>query len=452
MLALLAAADTARGSFLERLGDIPAEALGVFAEMAPYLLFGFLVAGLLSVLISPETVERHLGGRGVFLPALKAAILGVPLPLCSCGVIPVAASLRRHGASRGATASFLISTPQTGIDSILATYSILGPVFAVARPIAAFLSGLAGGVAVSYVNEGREERSAPDARPRCDGACCARRTGSWFTRSLGYGFLTLPRDLWKPMLGGLAVAAALGALVPPGLVAEYLGGGSVARDLLAMLVMLVVGLPVYVCATASVPIAAALLHVGVSPGAAFVFVMAGPATNAATIATIARLMGRRTALVYVLAMVASALVAGFAMNWVTVAAGVSHAEHAAHALLPVWAKYAAALVLAGVFAFAALGDVILAGRSPAPGPAAPQDPRRTLLEVRGMTCAHCAEAIKKALEAVSGVERAEVSYRTGTATVWGDKVDEAGLRSAVEELGYEVTEARSATGSQGDGA
>ena len=146
---------------------------GTLSEMAPYLLFGFLVAGLLSVFVRPALVERHLGARGV-LSVLKAAILGVPLPLCSCGVIPVAASLRRHGASRGATASFLISTPQTGVDSILVTYSLLGPVFAVLRPLAALLTGLVGGATVDVLAPDGAADDVPTTP--CRAECCAGGT------------------------------------------------------------------------------------------------------------------------------------------------------------------------------------------------------------------------------------------------------------------------------------
>ncbi|NLH41028.1 MAG: permease, partial [Planctomycetes bacterium] len=130
---------------LDLLRNIVVEFWAVFAEMSPYLLFGFFVAGVMAMFVSRKMVERHLGGPGV-TPLLKASIFGVPLPLCSCGVIPVAMSLRKHGAGRGATIAFLLSTPQTGVDSIVVTYSLLGPVFAIFRPIAAFVTGLAGGM------------------------------------------------------------------------------------------------------------------------------------------------------------------------------------------------------------------------------------------------------------------------------------------------------------------
>ncbi|MDE5959958.1 MAG: permease, partial [Muribaculaceae bacterium] len=114
----------------------------MLCEMAPYLLLGFLFAGMLHAFLPASFYNRHLGRPG-FWSVAKAAMFGVPLPLCSCGVIPTAMSMRRQGASRAATVSFLISTPQTGVDSILATGSLLGWPLALIRPIAAFATALA---------------------------------------------------------------------------------------------------------------------------------------------------------------------------------------------------------------------------------------------------------------------------------------------------------------------
>jgi uncharacterized membrane protein YraQ (UPF0718 family) len=334
------------------------------AAMSPYLLFGFFVAGLLSVLISPQMVERHLGGRGL-LPVLKASLFGVPLPLCSCGVIPVSMSLHKHGASKGATISFLLSTPQTGVDSILVTYSLLGPVFAIFRPLVAFATGLLGGALVNLFGRepaqnavGADPRVRPNESgqpqgvaptnpqschpgPRSGTAIMSSRTplrdrnvvtpdsdpgpqsGSStpcphchppkpqnkFLKALKYGFVTLPRDIGKPLLLGLAVAAVISALVPEHFFAERLG-----RGLPAMLVMMALGIPIYVCASASVPVAAAMILKGLSPGAALVFLMTGPATNAAGLTTIWNTLGRRTALLYLLAVAGCALAAGLLLD------------------------------------------------------------------------------------------------------------------------------------------
>jgi uncharacterized membrane protein YraQ (UPF0718 family) len=221
------------------------------AEMSPYLLFGFFVAGLLSVIVSQRFVERHLGGRGLW-PLLKASVFGVPLPLCSCGVIPVSMSLHKHGASKGSTIAFLLSTPQTGVDSIFVTLSLLGPVFAIFRPVAALVTGLVGGTLVDVFGQAGEVENSP--AEKCADECCSGEKSNRVVRGLKYGFVTLPRDIGKAMLVGLVVAAFISALVPDGYFAEKLGTG-----ILPLVAMMLLGTPVYVCATASVPVAAALI-------------------------------------------------------------------------------------------------------------------------------------------------------------------------------------------------
>jgi len=349
------------------------------AEMSPYLLFGFLVAGILSVLISQKLVERHLGGRGIW-PLLKASLFGVPLPLCSCGVIPVSMSLHKHGASKGSVISFLLSTPQTGADSIFVTLSLLGPLFAVFRPLAAFVTGIVGGTLVDVFGQSTEDKSRvppkcsdesrPSPRPSegrgekgldecCGGADPAPRRGGAKNRKitrglipllggagLKYGFVTLPRDIGKAMLVGLVIAAVISALVPDGYFAEKLGTG-----ILAMVVMMLLGIPVYVCATASVPVAAALILKGLTPGAALVFLMTGPATNAASFVTIWKVLGRATAITYLAAVAGCALLSGILLDYI--AAGVDF-EIAARPgwMLPPAVKHIAAVVLLAILTIA----------------------------------------------------------------------------------------------------
>ncbi len=308
----------------------------VFAEMSPYLLFGFFVAGLLSMLISRRTVERHLGGSGM-LPLFKAAIFGVPLPLCSCGVIPVSMSLHKHGAGKGATVSFLLSTPQTGVDSILVTYSLLGPVFAIFRPLAALVTGLVGGVLVNLFGQ-QDPSPAPAGEFQDADKIIPHREK--FLNGMKYAFVTLPRDIGKPLLLGLVIAAIISALVPDDFFAERLGTG-----LPAMLVMMAVGIPIYVCASASVPVAAALILKGLSPGAALVFLMTGPATNAAGLATIWNTLGRRTAILYLLTVAGCALAGGLLLDAIIQSTHVHHTMSHAHAMLPPVVEYASAGIL-----------------------------------------------------------------------------------------------------------
>jgi len=395
-------------------------------EMSPFLLFGFLVAGLLSVLVKPETVERHLGGRG-FWQVFKAAIFGVPLPLCSCGVIPVAASLRRHGASAAATTSFLISTPQTGVDSIMVTLSLLGPVFAVFRPVVAFLSGILGGVLVNIF--GYDKGAPAEERPACTAECCsgAENHGGGLLRAVRYGFLTLPRDIHKALIVGILIAGAISAAVPDDFFAGVLGGG-----ILSMLVMMAVGIPVYVCATASVPIAAALMMKGISPGAALVFLMTGPATNAATITTVWKIMGRRIAGIYLASVAASALAAGLILDALFRGSG-SHSMAHAHWMLPGFVNTISAFALLAVLGYAFIRPAKVGTVAETGGAG-----RTVRISIEGMTCNHCANAVRRALLESRGVESVAVDLKLGAAVAAGNGFDDAQLVKAVESLGYKV--------------
>lgn len=330
---------------------------GTLCSMAPYLLFGFLVAGLLSLFISPAMVERHLGGRGIW-PVIKASLLGVPLPLCSCGVIPVAASLRRHGASRGATTSFLLSTPQTGVDSIVVTYSLMGGLFALIRPVAAFITGLVGGWLVDTL-AGRDGDNAKGASPAipCTEECCALSTHrpNRLTRALRYGFVTLPRDIGKALVVGLIISGVIAAFVPDDFFAGVFGKG-----IIGMLIMMAVGIPLYVCATGSVPVAAALIMKGVSPGAALVFLMTGPATNAATLVIIWKVLGKKTAVIYLLTLAVCALACGLLLDYFFQVTGLPPHYHAGHTMVPGLVNDACGVLLLAVLAWAFLSKWVAA--------------------------------------------------------------------------------------------
>jgi len=399
------------------------ETWNVIRDMAPYLLFGFLAAGLLSVLIPAETVEKHLGGRGRVLPVLKAAVLGVPLPLCSCGVIPVAASFRRHGANRGATISFLISTPQTGVDSILVTLSLIGPVFAIFRPFAALITGLVGGIVTSFAG-GIEETGSQE--PCTDVCCTGAAHRSKLIRGLEYGFLHLPRDIAKSLLVGLVVAGAISAALPPDYFAALLGTGFGA-----MLVMMVIGIPIYVCATASVPIAAALIAKGISPGAAFVFLMTGPATNAATIATIWKILGKRALAVYLATVAVGALVCGAILDYIIVPA-VPSVIAPMGGMLPEWVRVICGIGLLVLLCYA----ILTAGKAHADHQREQGDETSIAIKINGMSCSHCADAVRKALLETAGVSDAHVSLAKSEAVVRGKGLNPEALVRAVESLGY----------------
>ena len=307
-------------------------------DMSPYLLFGFFIAGILSVVVSKAFVQRHLGGRG-FWSVIKASALGVPLPLCSCSVIPVSMSLRKQGASREATLAFLLSTPQTGVDSIFVTYSLLGPVFALIRPVVALITGLIGGLLARLANAGMPDEIPEETTG--SGCCCENKTdiapAHPVVSMLKHGFVTLPTDIGKPMFVGLILAAMLAVLVPDGYFSDHLGSG-----VLAMIVMMILGIPMYVCATASVPIAAALILKGITPGAALVFLMAGPATNAAGLATVWKTLGRNTALTYLITVAVCALGSGLLLDAI-VRGGDMNVVSGSGKMLAPWIKHASAV-------------------------------------------------------------------------------------------------------------
>ena len=314
-------------------------------EMSPYLLLGFFTAGVLSMLVSQSIIERHLGGRSLW-PLIKASVFGVPLPLCSCGVIPVSMSLYKHGASKGSTIAFLLSTPQTGVDSIFVTYSLLGPVFAVFRPVVALVTGLIGGVFVDIFEPASvEQNNKPD---ECNDECCkSGKFSGKIVHGLKYSFITLPRDIGKAMLVGLIVAALISAFVPDDFFADKLLG----TGIFAMLVMMVLGIPVYVCATASIPIAAALIAKGLTPGAALVFLITGPATNAAGLATIWKVLGLRTAIAYLFTVVICALGAGLLLDALFPELSSSVQTHV-HQMKPSVFGHVAAIILIAILVHA----------------------------------------------------------------------------------------------------
>ena len=274
----------------------------VFAMMAPWLIIGFFIAGIIAVCLPRDFVMRFLGTSGGIKSIIRAVMIGVPLPICSCGVIPISTALRKNGASKGATAGFLISTPQTGIDSILATYALMGPLFAIARPIAAFVTGLAGGCAVHALSNNDALHSATNQQsvppPR------NLRTILW------QGYIRLLGGVVKPLSVGLVISTLVAVLVPDDFFVSTLAG----RDYLAMPVMALIGFPMYICSTAAIPIAAALMMKGLSPGAAFVFLMTGPAVNAVSITTIASLIGRRATFAYVAVIFLGAILSGMIIN------------------------------------------------------------------------------------------------------------------------------------------
>ncbi|NVK55422.1 MAG: SO_0444 family Cu/Zn efflux transporter [Alteromonadaceae bacterium] len=348
----------------------------LFTESAPWLLLGLFVAGIMHEWVPIALLQKHMGSSDTSAIG-KAALIGAPLPLCSCGVIPAAVGLRRSGASKPATVSFLVSTPETGVDSVSVSYALLGPLFAIVRPISAVISAIYAGLMVKWFDS-KELQSTTCAEPVMNttpaptSSCCGSNQTTNVTTAASSGccdsespdkvkmadtccssgtkekqpkpeaslaakviqvwqFATgkLLIDITVWLLIGLALAAAIQTWVPTDFLTRW-GDG-----LPAMLVMAVIGIPMYICATASTPIAVGFLSVGLSPGAVLVFLLAGPATNISTMGMIAKEMGRRTLALYLCSVISASVLLGYCLNFLVrslslqswIALGQSGHEH-----------------------------------------------------------------------------------------------------------------------------
>lgn len=316
-------------------------------ESAPWLLLGYFLAGVIKQLLPTSLVESQLSSPGIG-SIVKAALIGAPLPLCSCGVIPTALAVRKAGASKGATSAFLVATPETGVDSISFSYAVLGPVFAIARPISALVSAVVAGVMVSALDE---DKSPVEPQQAASSSCCSSKQaqaevelnlGEKLIASIKYGYGRMISDTAKWLLIGLVGAAVVTTFVPQSFFLQW-GDG-----LLAMIVMVIVGLPMYICATASTPVAASLLFAGISPGAALVFMLTGPATNIATMGVIKDQLGARALVAYLVSVIGTAIICGLLLNaayqqfgWSLQLNMMEHGE-----AFPLWRQIAAVVLAA----------------------------------------------------------------------------------------------------------
>lgn len=407
--------------------------LELINEMSPYLLLGFLLAGFMHAFIPGQAYSRYLSKRS-FGSVVNAAILGIPLPLCSCGVIPTAMSLRREGASKGAVTSFLVATPQTGVDSIIATYSLMGLPFAIIRPIAALVTSLFAGQMVNTFDK-EEDAHQVHAKQCEDGCCCGEKHESFLHRckeAIKYAFVEMMADIGKWLLIGLVVAGLITVLVPDSFFEIFAG-----NSFLSMLLVLCLAVPMYLCATGSIPIAVALMLKGLTPGAGLVLLMAGPASNMASILVIRKVLGGRTQMIYLLSIILGAIAFGLGIDyllpreWFTSSLvataeccheGASIFSWGCTILLVI--LLVNALLLHGHHHHHHHEEEIVA-----------QEESVAIYHVEGMNCNHCRANAENALRSVEGVEDAQVDLATKEARIKGNpKVED--LKKAVEDLGF----------------
>lgn len=406
--------------------------------MAPYLILGFLLAGLMHAFV-PNTLYRRYVGQNSFRSVFNAAMLGIPLPLCSCGVIPTAMSLRKEGASKGATISFLIATPQTGVDSIIATYSLMGLPFAVVRPIVALATALFGGCLVNKLDNTLNETVISETEESTAGTP-HRSFGEKLKTALHYAFVDMMQDIGKWLVVGLVVAGLITVFVPDSFFAVFAD-----KPLLSMLLVLAFAIPMYLCATGSIPIAVALMLKGLSPGTALVLLMAGPAINAASILVISKVMGKKTLTLYLTSIISGAIIFGLGIDyllpreWFTAPlAQIQSCHHDGINYLHLGSFILLAILLMNAF--------IQRYRTPAPCAchrhhcachSEEEDKEKWTITIKGMTCNHCKNNVEKAILKVEGVTQAEANLNSGQVVIHG-KADQTAIVQAIESIGFEV--------------
>jgi hypothetical protein len=391
-------------------------------EMSPYILLGFLFAGILHAFVKPSIMSQHFAGNG-FKQSFKAALLGVPLPLCSCGVLPTAISLRRSGASTSATTSFLIATPQTGVDSIAATYSLLGLGFAIVRPIAAFISAVLGGTIMGKLSKNDEKiinKECQLNKPVSQSTFCDKVKAMFH-----YGFIDMVGSVGKWLVVGLVIAALITALVPDDFFVMF-----AKYPILAMIVVVIIAIPMYVCATGSIPIALSLMMKGLTPGVAFVLLMAGPAVNFASYTLLSHTMGKRNTLLYIAIIALSAIGFGIIIDYILPSAWfipqTLNAHHCSHGSM--WFNTICSIILSLLLIYSLIIKKFIL------------KPKQNIMakeyRINGMMCVHCKARVENGLASIEGVTGVTVDLSKGIALVDGQASDKA-IEDKVTELGYE---------------
>ncbi len=401
----------------------------IINEMSPYLLLGLLFAGLMKVFL-PETFIAKYLRQSNSRSALNATLLGVPLPLCSCGVLPTGIALYKNGASKGATNAFMTSTPQTGVDSILVTYAMLGLPMAIIRPIVAFISGWISGLVTNQLTKGEEieELATPETKITCaeEPKTFPEKVGEVFR----YAYLTFLADIAKYLVWGLLAAALISVLLPDEFFSSY-----VSQGIWGLLLILLASMPLYVCATASVPIAAVLMAKGVSPGAVLVFLMAGPATNAAAFTLIGKSLGKKSLIAYLGTIIISALGFGLLIDtflpkeWFSLTNALSGEHCLTSNSYTFWLQTASSLALFLLLTY------IFIKKYQAKHSEQEHVQGESIYLVPDMSCNHCRKTLLGAFEKEDKVEHIEVNLAHKTILIQGTITEEE-VKHIVEGLGF----------------
>ncbi|MDQ2178632.1 SO_0444 family Cu/Zn efflux transporter [Marinifilum sp. D714] len=416
--------------------------------MSPYLMLGFLFAGILKVAFPQRYIDKYLGQKNS-KSVSNASLIGIPLPLCSCGVIPTGISFYKSGATKGSSVSFLISTPQTGVDSILVTYSLLGLPFAIIRPIIALATGYLGGILTNRIDDSDEIKTfktsdsscATEGKDNCGCETNDTKQKSKLYTLFHYAFVEFLQDISKWLIIGLVLAAVISVLIPDDFFSSFIG-----NDLIGMFVILIASIPLYICATSSVPVAAVLMMKGLSPGAALVFLMAGPATNAATITVLNKVLGKKTMWAYLISIISGAIVFGLLIDnflpreWFTFG-GLHHhmSGHEGHWELPNWLKWGSSISLSLLILNGYIQKYISSKKEIKSIEQEIQKEEK-LVSVYGMSCNHCKNSVEKHIGALQNIEVAEVNLEQKILRMVGTSINLSHIKKEIESLGFEFDE------------
>ena len=398
----------------------------IFNEMSFYLLLGFLFAGILHVLVPQQIFSKYLS-KNNWVSVLYATLFGIPLPLCSCGVIPTAMALHKEGASKGSVISFLIATPQTGVDSIIATYSLLGLPFAIIRPIAAFFTSIFAGLVTNIFTSNEEAvKVAVQKNNKEQKLSFVQKIKKVFQ----YGYVEMMEDIGKMLLFGLIIAGLIAYFVPDNFFTIFKG-----NTILTMLLILIVAIPMYVCATGSIPIAIALMMKGMSPGTALVLLMAGPAANIASMMVIGKVLGKKTFIIYLITLIIGSIGFGLFMDnvlpasWFDVSSfGMAEHSHSG-------GFYYFKIVCSFILFILLVNSIVFHKEEKEEIKQNVLLNKNVAFKIDGMRCNNCKNNVIKAISNLSSVKSVNVNLEKSIAYVEGNPTDEE-IKSAVEEIGF----------------
>ena len=430
-----------KNSYIKMLIDIFNEILQMFVEMSPYILLGLFFVGILNMYFNKNLIIRHTG-KNNFLSVLKASLFGIPLPLCSCGVIPTSVFMSKNGASKGSTVSFLTSTPQTGIDSIIATYGMMGGVFALFRPFAALIMGIISGTLVKLFDKTERNRfielDTMDSGDSCSDDSCSpesnnknKKIKQKIKNSSRYAFVEFLDDISVQFIIGVIISGLIAYFLPADLIKSY----SIQSGIIAMVLVSLFAAPMYVCATASIPIAVTLMMKGFSPGVAFVFLAVGPATNAASLSVLTKALGYKITTVYLISLVILSILMGYLLDYIFNYFTLDPVNVMSHSHEGIFFTPEVKVILSVLF-------VIMLGFSlkrkyfnKFTKSKVEEDMKEYKIE--GMSCNHCVMNVKNAINDLQGVEKVDVDLGKNKAYVEGD-VDDSKIKEKVEAVGYKV--------------